>query len=69
METIGALRKASRNKKYSFLVIVATEASLVPYGQEEDDLIIVESTAKTIQALSRSRAHPELRLFDKPKNA
>ena len=69
MDTIGALRKASRNKKYSFLVIVATEASLVPYGQEEDDLIIVESTAKTIQALSRSRAHPELRLFDKPNNA
>lgn len=68
MDAVGALRRASNSKQYSFLIVVATEASLVPYGQD-DDLIVVNSTAKTIQGLLRTRTRSELRLFDKPKNA
>ncbi len=68
-DSIGALRKASLKKQFSFLVVVATEASLVPYDQEENDLIVVDSTAKVIESLLRRRTRSELRLFESQKHA
>lgn len=62
-DAISAIRKASRGKKYSLLVVVSTQSSLLDVESNDDDLIIVDSAGKAIYSAIQKRVGSNLLLF------
>lgn len=62
-DTVSAIRRASRGKKYSLLIVVSTQSSLFDIEKNDDDLIIVDSAGKAIYSAIQERVGSKLLMF------
>jgi hypothetical protein len=62
-DTVSAIRRASRGKKYSLLIVVSTQSSLFEIEKNDDDLIIVDSAGKAIYSAIQERVGSKLLMF------